>query len=331
MDLLSPLSRLLGFSRATSNEPSVQRLEQSLSARDNRFAKANVTNLGANQNIKQSGNISPSILTSTTRASAGEQKLLAQLRSLSPQGLRSFVSQRLPFLDDPRFVLALARVIGEAQRASRNHSARAATATGSEDEKLPEDAKLKTSSEPISRPGKLAESYQLRDRSGIIWRAWFLPIALEGRLERIGIYHTQRQNRGTSKGSDRDGKKRDNRDSSRLVFAIDFTHTGALEIEAEYSEGKLRVALRSLNGFSLEARAGIQARFSEILQDLDLQGQIVFHKVDSLPLSSLNAAEESRVAASDESEEVLREGMIKVAKLDDKQSTSNATNWEIKL
>ena len=218
------------------------------------------------------------------------------------------------------------------------------------EEKPASDSKPKASNnKPIVSLNKLGESYQLRDKSGIIWRAWFLPIALEGRLERIGVYHTQRRPRDSGKDSDREDKKRHDRHPSRLVFAIDFTHTGALEIEAEHSVGKLRMAVRSLNSFSLEAQAGIRARFLEILQDLDLQGQIVFHKVDALPMSSLSAEETTRTtrAKDDEFSKAGINKSVRETRLDEtkgstegssKGSTkssnkdfSNETTWEIKL
>ena len=339
MDLLSPLSRLLGFSGTLSETSSSSQttLDKSLPARAQGATK--VSTLAPT-------NISSSILTQTTRASTSEQNLLAQLRSLAPQALRSFISQRLPFLDDPRFVLALARAIGETQQAGRNSSARNSSASNfsgraaakATDGNSPEQNKVKTSSESTAKAdsAKPATSYQLRDRSGIIWRAWFLPIALEGRLDRVGIYHTRRRNRDSGKESDRDGKQKQEQNSSRLVFAIEFAHIGALEIEAEHSDGKLRMILRSTNSFSLAARAGIQAKFSEILQDLGLQGQLVFHKVDTLPMSSLSASEESLATAEDEYDEgtrsMTRGMMTKVAHLDDDTSSdTDKTNWEIKL
>ncbi len=302
MDLLSPLSRLLGISQLqTPKSSSIGNLTP---------ARGHATRATADRVSVASPNatssVSTNIATSNKQASNVEGRLIAQLRSLPPQDLRHFIGRSLPFLSDPNFTLKLARAFSDALQlslvaeSSRQVKPNASTALISKTLGKLDYKEQRTDSRPTSTRTAaptsvgISDSYQVRDKSGVIWRVWHLPFALDEGLDRIRIYSPPRGKSDSDKGK----KDRHGRGSSRLVFALELSHTGALEIEAEHGEDTLRVVIRTQRGFSKETESKIRRRFVEILEDLSLRGQLAFYQVEVLPLSSLSASEESRLGTS---------------------------------
>ena len=106
-----------------------------------------------------------------------------------------------------------------------------------------------------------------------------MPVAIEGRLAKITIYLSQKQQK---KGKEKDSNK------NRIILATELDHTGPIEIEADVFESSLLLALRSTSAFSPLAQKGIRARFLQILEVLRLQGSINFYTVSSLSMDALD-------------------------------------------
>ncbi len=178
-----------------------------------------------------------------------------QLYTLSPKDLQKFVSQQLPFLNDPYFSKRLAHTI-----------------TSVSGQGLGEGEGLE----------KISDSYLVRDKVGGFWKVWVMPVALEGRLAKVTIYLSRKQQ-----------KKNREKNKRRIVLATELEHTGPIEIEADVFDHSLLLALRSTRSFSALAQAGIRERFLQILEVVRLQGRIDFYTVSSLSMDSL-APETSR-------------------------------------
>ncbi len=227
MEILSPLSKLLHWERDPKD---VGKLAQSSRTG------------GARPSSSKTATLQPTKDLSAT-------SVFRQLYTLPPKDLQRFVSQQLPFLNDPYFSKRLA------------HTTTPVSAQG-----LGEGEGLE----------KISDSYLVRDKVGGFWKVWVMPVALEGRLAKVTIYFSRKQQ-----------KKNREKNKSRIVLATELEHTGPIEIEADIFENSLLLALRSTRSFSALAQAGIRERFLQILEVVRLQGSIDFYTVSSLSMDSL--------------------------------------------
>ena len=193
----------------------------------------------------------------TTAAQAAQRtegpsgsSIFQRLYTLSPKELQRFVSQQLPFLNDPYFSKRLARTT---------------SSVGAQ-----------VSGEGFEGVEKISDSYLVRDKSGGFWKAWVMPVALEGRLAKVTIYLSRQQQ-----------KKNKEKNKNRIILATELEHTGPIEIEADIFDRSLLLALRSTRPFSGLAQTGIRERFLQILEVVSFQGSINFYTVSSLSMDTL--------------------------------------------
>ena len=218
MEILSPLSKLLRWERAPALSPSFR---------------------------KSGGHPSSSKTSAVSRTEAlSAPSIFRQLYALPPKELQRFVSQQLPFLNDPYFSEKLSRAT-----ASVNHQG---SGEGGE---------------------KTSDSYLVRDKAGGLWKVWMMPVALEGRLAKVTIYLSQKRQR-----------KNKEKNKNRIILATELENTGPIEIEADVFDCNLLLALRSTYPFSALSQKSIRERFLHILEVIRMQGSINFYTVSSLSM-----------------------------------------------
>ena len=225
MEILSPLTKLLRWER----DPNLSRSSRTGGAH----------------------NLPSKTATIQRTEDISARSVFRQLYALPPKDLQKFVSQQLPFLNDPYFSKRLARAL----TFENNQGER-------EDEGFV----------------KISNSHLVRDKAGGFWKAWTMPVALDGRLAKVTIYLSRKQMK----------KNRDkNKNKNRIILATELENTGPIEIEADVVDNSLLLALRSTRSFSALAQTGIRERFLQILEAVRMRGSINFYTVSSLSMDAL--------------------------------------------